>query len=639
MARVVRGGALWTIVLGMLIGVGTVGAAASNGESPPRLELVPRAVDASDHPTVHLHAELRGVTPDDDVEVVVVENGDERAGATATWLADDDGHPHDVVLVIDTSGSMRGAGIAGARQAALALLERLPHPTRVAVVEFATEARVVTPLSTARSEARAAIEGLAAAGRTSLHDGVQLALDLLDDERGPHDGHATIVLLADGEDNASRHDEAETLARVTGSGVTIHAIELRTPASDLATLERFAAASDGGTAVTAMSPDDLAGVFGALDVAGASVLRISYTSEAHGHVTLAVTVTTSDASIRYEPWRVALPPVGHEPSATTAVPSGARPVEVEAPGRWMLLGGWMLVVAALFALVAAAVPATPRVEPGRRGLGHGSRISGAVDRAIGAAQHSLERGGRFAGLADALGRAGIAMSPGRYLVNVGAWIALAGLGGFVVHGIVSAVVASLLAVFVARAVLTMRQDRRRVAFADQLDDTLLLLAGSLRAGHSLLQSIDTVAREAQAPTSEEFRRIVNATRLGQDLTEAFRDVVARTASQDLDWVAQAIAIHREVGGNLASVLDAVAATIRERNQIRRQVRALSAEGRLSAIVLISLPVALLAFLAFTNPAHVAAFTTSLLGMILLAVAVALLIVGGLWLRQIVKVRF
>ena len=91
------------------------------------------------------------------------------------------------------------------------------------------------------------------------------------------------------------------------------------------------------------------------------------------------------------------------------------------------------------------------------------------------------------------------------------------------------------------------------------------MAGSLRAGHSLLRAVDSVASEADAPTSEEFSRIVNETRVGRDLSDALDEVAERMGSDDFTWVAQAIAIHREVGGNLAEVLDAVGHTIRERN--------------------------------------------------------------------------
>ena len=165
------------------------------------------------------------------------------------------------------------------------------------------------------------------------------------------------------------------------------------------------------------------------------------------------------------------------------------------------------------------------------------------------------------------------------------------------------------------------------------------MAGSLRAGHSLLRAVDSVSQEADAPTSEEFSRIVNETRVGRDLNDALDEVAARMGSDDFTWVAQAIAIHREVGGNLAEVLDAVGHTIRERNAIRRQVKALSAEGKLSAIVLMALPFGITGFISMTNPAYLAKFTESVVGYGMLGVAAIMMTVGALWLRKTVAIKF
>ena len=165
------------------------------------------------------------------------------------------------------------------------------------------------------------------------------------------------------------------------------------------------------------------------------------------------------------------------------------------------------------------------------------------------------------------------------------------------------------------------------------------MAGSLRAGHSLLRAVDSVSSEAEAPTSEEFARIDNETRVGRDLNDSLDEVAQRMGSDDFTWVAQAIAIHREVGGNLAEVLDAVGHTIRERNAIRRQVKALSAEGKLSAIVLMALPFGVTAFLSISNPSYLAKFTQSAVGYGLLGVSAVMLIVGALWLKKTVAITF
>ncbi|MDP1804383.1 MAG: type II secretion system F family protein, partial [Acidimicrobiales bacterium] len=170
-------------------------------------------------------------------------------------------------------------------------------------------------------------------------------------------------------------------------------------------------------------------------------------------------------------------------------------------------------------------------------------------------------------------------------------------------------------------------------------ETLQILAGSLRAGHGLSQGIETVAREAESPTAEEFRRLTIETRLGRDFVNSLRAMAHRVDSEDFHWVVQAVEIQREVGGDLAAILDTVANTVRDRTRIKLQVSSLSAEGRLSAVVLMILPFGLGAMMAVTNRNYMNPLFTTTTGYKLLAVAAALLTVGGLWLKKIVKPTF
>jgi tight adherence protein B len=205
----------------------------------------------------------------------------------------------------------------------------------------------------------------------------------------------------------------------------------------------------------------------------------------------------------------------------------------------------------------------------------------------------------------------------------------------------SLLVGMLLAVAVpvgAKVALDLLAKRRRDRFADQLPETLQLLAGSLRAGNALAQAIDTVAREAQSPTSEEFRRLTIETRLGRDFGEALAALGDRVGSVDFRWVVQAVDIQREVGGDLAQILDSVAATMRDRQRVRRQVSALSAEGRMSAWVLIALPFALAGLMAVTNAAYLRPLGSGV-GLLLLAAGGLLQLGGVVWLRRIVKPVF
>jgi tight adherence protein B len=262
------------------------------------------------------------------------------------------------------------------------------------------------------------------------------------------------------------------------------------------------------------------------------------------------------------------------------------------------------------------------------------------------AERLLGEGARRASLEDQLELAGVAAPAASVVLRVVVAAALALLAGVLVAFLRPSLFAWLLPVALvvftvlgARFLLERRISRRRAAFADQLDDSLSLVASGLRAGHSLPRALDAVAQEAESPTAEEFARILNQHRLGRDLGEAIGLSAARMRSDDLAWVAQAVAIHREVGGNLSEVLDHVGETIRERSQIRRQVATLSAEGRMSANVLIALPVLIAVVLAIVSPSYLTVFLTTPLGWALIAAGLLLFAVGVVWLRAVVRIRF
>ncbi|WP_091947176.1 type II secretion system F family protein [Trujillonella endophytica] len=309
----------------------------------------------------------------------------------------------------------------------------------------------------------------------------------------------------------------------------------------------------------------------------------------------------------------------------------------------LLAVGLLAAGGGLALLVVVAVPAGPRRVPLSRldptVPAPTSSLAGAGAAAGAVVQRALVRRQRMAAGTAALERAGISMSlPDLVLVACLASVLLGALGA-VTGGPLLGAVAAVLPPVITRIAVGLRIRRRQAAFADQLDDSLQLMASSLRAGHSLLRAVDAVSTQAAAPTGEEFARIVNETRVGRDLGMALDDVAARMGSDDFRWVAQAIAIHREVGGNLAEVLDVVSTTIRERNALRRQVKALSAEGKLSAIVLMALPFGVGGFIGLTNPDYLAAFTESFAGYGMLAAVVVLLLIGALWLKKTVSIRF
>ena len=240
---------------------------------------------------------------------------------------------------------------------------------------------------------------------------------------------------------------------------------------------------------------------------------------------------------------------------------------------------------------------------------------------------------------ETLENAGLRLSQAEFFTLIITGAFMGALIGWVVGGPALGLLMVPLSPVAGHVVVTMQAGKRRGKFDAQLGDTLQLLAGGLRAGHSILRAIDAAATESQAPTSEEMRRVVTETSLGRDLLASLSDTAARMRSEDFVWIAQAIQINREVGGNLAEVLDQVGETIRERNEIKGQIKALAAEGKFSAYILIAMPFGIVGMLMVANPGYMDVMFTHPLGWGMIAASAILMTIGSLWLRKIIDLKF
>ncbi|MGO9079963.1 MAG: type II secretion system F family protein [Streptosporangiaceae bacterium] len=243
-------------------------------------------------------------------------------------------------------------------------------------------------------------------------------------------------------------------------------------------------------------------------------------------------------------------------------------------------------------------------------------------------------------LAARLELAGIARTPAEWaLLGTCACVVLTAvvtaLAGSILAGILVGVPVGWLGM---RSALSIRIGRRRAAFRDQLPDLLQLIAGSLKAGFSLPQALASVVRENTQPAAGEFSRALAETRVGVDLQAALDGVANRMDSADLRWTVMAIRIQREVGGNLAEVLGTTVGTMRDRASLRRHVRGLSAEGRLSAYILVALPVLVGGWLLVSDRSYVRPLYTTAFGLFMLAGAAVLLVLGAVWMRVLIKVE-
>ncbi|HEY2813974.1 MAG TPA: type II secretion system F family protein [Acidimicrobiales bacterium] len=178
---------------------------------------------------------------------------------------------------------------------------------------------------------------------------------------------------------------------------------------------------------------------------------------------------------------------------------------------------------------------------------------------------------------------------------------------------------------------------RRKKFVNQLPDALATLAGSLRAGRSLGQALEALAREMPAPIGRELKKVVAEVRLGRKVSEALDDAVERVGSPDFRWAVLAMQIQAEVGGNLAELLDRVGETMRSRSRLKGEVKALTAEGRASAMMLVIMPPALGAVMYAGNPKYMRPMFTTTAGHIMLGVSLVMIVAGFFWMKKVVTI--
>jgi tight adherence protein B len=557
-----------------------------------------------------------------------------------------------VMLVVDTSGSMlAGDNIGLARAAADRFATELRDGTRVGVVAFATRPRVVQPLTTDRRRVRAAVAGLRAAGDTALRDAVVQASRLIARETGQR----TMVLLSDGRDDGSRATFEQAVAAARAAKVAVYTIGLTVPGyeQDPEALRELSRRT-GVRAVTGASGTDLAGLYQRLgqELASQYVVDVELPAGTERTAAFELTVEAGGAS-RTVRRLLLLGPRAAGPAVPTGPPPAPALSALEREQARYVVAALVFVAALLAGLALlgagpvlpvrglrkrlAPYSLTPTVADRRRATVFGS--SELAGRATAMAESLVRRGHLEEAFLDRLEAAGLNLRVAEYLlVSLGSTFGLPLLALVATRSLVVTLAAVPVGTVVPFLFLSLRAARRRARFEEQLPGTLQLLAGALQAGHSLQQAVATAAQEAGDPIAGELQRVLTEARLGRPLEEAFEAMAQRMGSVDFEWTVMAINLQRQVGGNLAEVLGTVGQTIRERSALKRQVRALSAEGRLSCTILTVLPVLMFGALLVFNPVFLSPLYTTRTGLLMLAVAAVLMVVGVVWMKKLTEIE-
>ena len=639
--RVTRAAVLWAVVMLCAVAGARPAAAAD--------QLTIRRVDTSKFPVVKISALVTGAAPDLK-DFALRENGKIIPGGAFNAVPISETKTALVIaLVIDTSGSMKGARLAAAKAAAHQFVDhKLPNDD-IAIVSFSSEPRVVVNFTSDAALLSGAIDSLQASGETALWDAIRAASAALASQAPalPY-----MVVLSDGADTVSKSAVDEALGAATAAKVGVFAVGLTGPGDfDGAALRRVTDATQGSYVETADAAK-LAQLYASVQRTLQNQYEVTYTSSAHpGPLAVSLAVGGAQATAS-----------GTTGGVTDG--SSAHPVVVASPKVPAALrsGSAKVLVAALVGLAAGVLALAlllifgrrdPSLETAMRPYAGGERQADAaaigdrtfvqtalVRRAVettarlarqGAGVERLERLERRLDQADLRLRAQEALF--FYMVAV-FFISVVVL---LVAGPLLGAAALIFSALAPLALLSQLADRRLRSFTRQLPDTLQLLSSSLRAGYSMQQGLETVAQEVEDPMGRELRRVVLEARLGRSLEESLEDTARRMASPDFDWVVMAIRIQREIGGNLAELLTTVSETMIARERLRREVSALTAEGKLSAIVVGALPILVGIAIFVLNPSYIRILFTNTIGKGMILGAVVLALAGFAWMKKVIEI--
>lgn len=242
-------------------------------------------------------------------------------------------------------------------------------------------------------------------------------------------------------------------------------------------------------------------------------------------------------------------------------------------------------------------------------------------------------------LEELLNRAGLAMKPEEYII--GQWILTLLVGGvmFLLFSSLIMMVIGVVAGFLfPRWWVNKRVSRRLLKFNDGLPDMIMTIIGSLRAGFSFAQSLKTVSEESESPNKEEMETVLKEMQYGSNIEDALQMLRDRMPSEDLDLLIQAVLIQKQVGGNLATILETIVQTIRDRNKIQRQILTLTAQGRLSGIVIGLLPIGIGLVIYLMQPEYITSFFKHPVGILMISVGTVSGIIGFALIQKLTKIE-
>ena len=598
-------------------------------------------VDTSAFPTVRVT--VQSPTPGKAPDLQVFENGAQVPPANVQMV--DPGAPAAIALVIDTSNSMAGTKLNDAIAAAHGFVSAQKNGNLLGVYGFDSTAYPAARLSPDRTEIDTAISQLGTGGApgTALYGAVKLASEDL--QTAPAQ-RRVMILITDGSSQSDTATLDEAIAAAKQAGVLVYTVGIATSGPAQTALDQIASGT-GGTATSVTDSSALAGIYSTIE----SELGNSYTYMYQSMVAPGAPLVLKLSSPGLGDAREVLKAPGTYVAPTKA--GGGLKLPTGAPGRILMaaLVGFFVLLAMIMMMAARPdvilqkriAPYTDSkksvvVEPdgeatatSRISLLHQLFIS--TERIIGSMNF-------WKRMSANLEQADLPLRTAElFYIQIGTALLFGFITAFILgHRGLIGLAALILGGMVPAIYVRLKAKKRLTLFESQLPETLITMAASLKAGHAFNQSVASVVREGADPTAKEFSRVVAEIQLGAPSEQALQAMAERMNSYNFGFVVMAVNIQRTVGGSLADILDMVSDTVRQRQQFERKVKALTAQGRMSAYVLIAMPFLMGLAIFALNPTYMSVLFTTTMGKVMIAGSLVMMAIGSMIIKKIVSFK-
>lgn len=580
----------------------------------------------------------------------VYENG-KRVTDIKVSLSGEGRLPVNAVLVVDSSGSMQGEPLEEAKKASKTFISQMGKEDKAGIVQVGSLAKILVSPTSSKEPLLTKIDKMKIEGDTALYDGIIKGLRLFSTSGAERN---VLIVLSDGKDTVSKANYSDIKGPASEFSGTIYTIGLGKGELSEEQLEELAEVTNGKY-FKAPTASELQKLYDSLAEEIYSGVTIAYTSRvSRGELKdLKVNAFIGNKTISAEK-KIKVSSVDTSPGKEEAAKDTKYPLVADSPYRLLiftLIASFLSVFLFILVLFSIFTPdrdsVSQRLKVYERAWKSHSDVKEETepaaenfkDRILQLIDVVAIKQDFHDAIANKIEQAGFSLRVSEFVFFHFVFIIVFGIVGNIILGFIGLVLFALIGAFIPFAYLERQRLKREEKFEEQLPDMLIMIAGSLRAGYSLLQAIDLASRQYDPPISTEFERAVKETRLGLSIHRALENMVNRVKNQSLEWTVTAMSIQKEVGGNLAEVLDKLADTLLKRQAFKGHVKALSAEGRISATILIILPIVEALVIYLVNPDYIKTLFETSIGIILVVVASVMMITGWFWMKRIITIDF